>query len=79
MSLTHERVRGDVADVLSEPPAEISDDENLLDRGLDSIRVMSLVERWRAAGVHTTFIELAEHPTVAAWWQLISDRMEENR
>ncbi|MBB4915672.1 phosphopantetheine-binding protein [Streptosporangium saharense] len=78
MSLTHERVREDVADVLSEQPAEISDDENLLDRGLDSIRVMSLVERWRAAGVNTTFIELAERPTVTAWWQLISDRMKEN-
>ncbi|MER7206220.1 phosphopantetheine-binding protein [Streptosporangium sp. NPDC000239] len=77
MSLSHERVREDVADVLSEQPAEISDDENLLDRGLDSIRVMSLVERWRAAGVSTTFIELAEQPTVAAWWRLISDRMED--
>ncbi|MFD0886688.1 phosphopantetheine-binding protein [Streptosporangium algeriense] len=78
MSLSHERVREDVADVLSESPAEISDDENLLDRGLDSIRVMSLVERWRAAGVSTTFIELSEEPTVAAWWRLISDRMAES-
>ncbi|GAA1009563.1 hypothetical protein Aple_045610 [Acrocarpospora pleiomorpha] len=79
MSLSYERVREDVVDVLAEPPAELSDDENLLDLGLDSIRVMSLVERWRAAGVDTTFAELAERPTVADWWKLLADRQEEGR
>ncbi|MFI0416714.1 phosphopantetheine-binding protein [Spongiactinospora sp. 9N601] len=79
MSLTPERVREDVAEVLSAPAADIPEDENLLDRGLDSIRVMTLVERWRAAGVETTFVELAERPTLSDWYRLVGGRREQAR
>ncbi|GAA3728682.1 phosphopantetheine-binding protein [Salinactinospora qingdaonensis] len=65
--LTAERLRADVAQVLGEDEGSIGADENLLDRGMDSIRLMSLVETWRKAGVETDFISLAEEPTVAAW------------
>ena len=47
MSLTVERIRRDVAESLGEDPAEIALDDNLVDWGLDSIRVMTLLERWR--------------------------------
>ncbi|WP_199537226.1 phosphopantetheine-binding protein [Spongiactinospora gelatinilytica] len=79
MSLTPERVREDVAEVLSAPAADIPEEENLLDRGLDSIRVMTLVERWRAAGVETTFVELAEQPTLSDWYRLVGERQEQAR
>ncbi|MGC5014225.1 phosphopantetheine-binding protein [Streptosporangium sp. DT93] len=75
--LTFEHVRSDVAEILAEPADAIDDHDDLLDRGLDSIRVMSLVERWRARGVETTFVELAERPTLAQWWQLLSARQDE--
>jgi bifunctional isochorismate lyase/aryl carrier protein len=42
---------------------------------LDSIRILTLVERWREAGVPVSFVELAESPTVAAWWTLLSARL----
>ena len=65
-------VREEVAELLVQPPSELGDDENLLDRGLDSIRIMSLVERWRRKGVEVTFVELAERPTLTDWYALLS-------
>jgi len=47
MTLTVRRIREDVADVLGEDPEDIPVDENLADHGLDSVRLMTLVERWR--------------------------------
>lgn len=70
--ITLDRLRADVAELLAEPADAIGDEENLLDRGLDSIRLMTLVERWRQDGVETSFLDLADAPTLAGWWSLLS-------
>ena len=70
-ALTPERIRADVADALGEPPDDIGETDDLLDRGLDSIRLMSLVERWRAEGAEIGFIDLADTPTLEAWSRLV--------
>ncbi|RJL31016.1 isochorismatase [Bailinhaonella thermotolerans] len=46
-------------------------DENLVDWGLDSIRLMTLVERWREEGVEVAFEDLAENPTLTGWAELL--------
>ncbi|UNO39239.1 phosphopantetheine-binding protein [Streptomyces sp. MST-110588] len=75
MALTVEQIRADVADVLGEDPADIPDDENLVDYGLDSIRIMTLVERWRADhGIEATFVDLAEKPAIEQWAPLLGAR-----
>ncbi|MGK5546443.1 phosphopantetheine-binding protein, partial [Streptomyces sp. URMC 127] len=67
-SLSLDSVLLDVAAVLGEEPGDVSVDENLQDLGLDSIRVMTLVERWRAAGTDVEFAELIEAtPTIRGW------------
>lgn len=74
--LTRQAVRAEVAGLLQEHPSRIADDDNLIHIwGLDSIRIMSLIERWRRGGAEVSFAELAERPTLADWWQLISSRM----
>lgn len=70
--LTAERLRADVAEVLGADAADIAPDEDLLDRGMDSIRLMSLVETWRTAGAETDFTALADDPTIAAWTRLLT-------
>jgi bifunctional isochorismate lyase/aryl carrier protein len=70
-TLSLDRLRSDVAEVLAEEPGSFADDDNLIDRGLDSIRLMSLATRWRDAGFEAGYLELAQEPTVAAWWQLV--------
>ncbi|MFI2641048.1 phosphopantetheine-binding protein [Streptomyces sp. NPDC018610] len=72
MALTLEQIRADVADCLGEDPADIPDDENLVDHGLDSVRVMALLERWRRDhAVTADFADLAEQPAVEAWAALL--------
>lgn len=72
VTLTAERIRADVADCLGEDPADIPLDENLVDHGLDSVRIMTLLERWRRDhGVEASFADLAERPAVDAWAPLL--------
>ncbi|MER7765249.1 phosphopantetheine-binding protein, partial [Streptomyces sp. NPDC097619] len=67
-----DRLLDDVADVLGAEPEEIDPDENLLDQGLDSIRLMSLVTRWRNEGARVAFVDLAERPTLREWAALLA-------
>src|SRR5690606_3658938 len=71
-ALTPERIRADVERILGEQPGTVPGGENLLDLGMDSIRLMSLVESWRTAGAQTDFIELAEEPSIDAWTRLLT-------
>ncbi|MER5553612.1 phosphopantetheine-binding protein [Streptomyces sp. NPDC002793] len=71
--LSPERIRADVAELIGCDPAEIAPDDNLTDLGLDSVRTMVLVERWRAAGAATLdFPDLAERPELAHWTELLT-------
>ncbi|MEU1282731.1 phosphopantetheine-binding protein [Kitasatospora sp. NPDC005856] len=71
MDFTVERIRAEVADLLGEDPAEIPLDENLVDWGLDSIRLMTLAARWQEAGAEVAFVQLAERPAIEAWAELL--------
>ncbi|WP_027708716.1 isochorismatase family protein [Zooshikella ganghwensis] len=51
---------------------ELAPDDNLIELGLDSIRVMTLLEQWQQQGVKTTLLDLAENPTLAGWEQLVT-------
>jgi bifunctional isochorismate lyase/aryl carrier protein len=66
------RIRSEVAELLEVAPEEIGDDDSLLDWGLDSLRVMTLVERWRSEGVEVSFVALAEEPTLRGFARLVA-------
>jgi bifunctional isochorismate lyase/aryl carrier protein len=71
-ALSADQVRADIAEQLYLSPEELVDDTNLLDSGLDSVRILGLVERWREAGAQVSFIDLVERPTFADWTALLS-------
>ncbi|WP_270222147.1 isochorismatase [Kosakonia cowanii] len=48
------------------------DDENLIDYGLDSVRMMALAARWRKVHGDVDFVMLAKNPTIDAWWALLA-------
>ena len=76
--VTRDRIIGDIAVILDVPATEITDDTNVLDIGLDSVRLMSLIERWRAAGaVRADLVSLAADPVVGSWVRELS--MEQAR
>lgn len=64
-------IRKHVADLLEVPPDQLHDEDNLLDHGLDSIRIMSIVDDLRASGVQVDFADLAEEPTLARWQRVL--------
>ncbi|MFJ8045497.1 phosphopantetheine-binding protein [Kitasatospora sp. NPDC096147] len=70
-ALSLERIRQDVSDVLHLDAEELLNDEYLIDQGMDSIRLMSLVQRWRNEGVEVAFVDLAERPTIDDWHALL--------
>ncbi|QKN82826.1 isochorismatase [Scandinavium goeteborgense] len=52
------------------------DDENLIDYGLDSVRMMALAARWRKVHADIDFVMLAKNPTIDAWWALLSREVQ---
>lgn len=70
-TLTLESMRADVARILHEDPAEIANDDNLMDLGLDSMRTMTLASQWSEAGVAMDFSEMALNATLEHWWTLV--------
>ncbi|PJN89531.1 isochorismatase [Bacillus sp. mrc49] len=72
--LTLDGLRFAIADLMGESPSDIGDHEDLVDIGMDSIRMMSLVEILRGKGAEINFMQMAEKPTLAAWWELLSSQ-----
>lgn len=70
-TLTKQRILNDVATRLHLTPDDITDTDNLLFAGLDSITMMALVEQWKAIVPSLSFALLAEHTTVAQWHEII--------
>lgn len=76
--LTLEKMRQDVAEILHEDVAEIRDDDNLMDWGLDSIRAMMLFTRWREKAVYLNFAEMTQCPELNAWWTLVQKSIKQD-
>ncbi|RPK37236.1 phosphopantetheine-binding protein [Streptomyces sp. ADI93-02] len=74
-ALSAKRIRADVAELIGCDPTEIEPEENLTDLGLDSVRTMVLIDRWRAAGAASLeYADLAEQPELAHWTELLTGR-----
>ncbi|MGY9063780.1 phosphopantetheine-binding protein [Streptomyces sp. CAS3] len=73
--LTLDGFRADLAECLFLEPGEVDLEEGPLEAGLDSLRIVTLLERWQAAGADVTFVDLAERTSFAQWWQLLTERI----
>ncbi len=71
-ALTLEMMRRDIAEAIYLDPGEIGDEDDLIDLGLDSVRLMSLTIRWNESGANVTFADLAEHTQLIRWWEMAS-------
>ncbi|BBI92940.1 putative isochorismatase of enterobactin synthase multienzyme complex [Serratia symbiotica str. Tucson] len=65
-----------LANALDEDTEALADDDNLLDYGLDSVRIMSLASHWRKEGHELDFVALVKQPTLKAWLTLLNARQE---
>lgn len=73
MTVTREQAIQDVADTLYIEPSQLDVSADLLDQGMDSVRIMGLVERWRSAGVtDIDFIALAQDQRLEQWLEKLA-------
>ncbi|SEH01270.1 bifunctional isochorismate lyase / aryl carrier protein/mycobactin phenyloxazoline synthetase [Nonomuraea solani] len=71
-SASAERLRAQIAELLDVEPGELGLHDDLVEAGLDSIRVMTLIEHWQREGHRIGFADLLEKPTIAAWAELFA-------
>lgn len=71
---TREGLKARLLTLLDEMDEPFDPDENLLDYGLDSIQMMTLLSEWREQGLELNFTDLAKTPTLNGWWALISQQ-----
>lgn len=69
--LIEEKLVETVCNLLELSPSEIDEEDNLIEKGLDSIRIMSLVETLRKSGLDISFVDLADQPTLSHWKKII--------
>ncbi|ACV63457.1 amino acid adenylation domain protein [Desulfofarcimen acetoxidans DSM 771] len=68
--LSYEEVRMQIKAMLP-APVEFDDDHNLIELGLNSLKIMRLVNNWRRAGAAVAFAELIAAPRLSDWWSLL--------
>lgn len=71
-TISIDALRQQIIPLLDEDSEDIGNDENLIDYGLDSVRIMELATRWRKIREDIDFIALAKSPTIDSWWSLLS-------
>ena len=75
-AITLERMRADVARMLREAPEAIGLDDNLMDWGLDSLRLLDLITGWNKAGLDIDIMELGAEASLSGWWRIIKQHQE---
>src|ERR1700751_573724 len=72
MRISRDEIRATIAAQLGSPVTDIADHDNLIQVGLNSIRMMALAGGWRKQGADVTFSELAASPPNESWDGLLS-------
>ncbi|HGX5815895.1 TPA: amino acid adenylation domain-containing protein [Salmonella enterica subsp. enterica serovar Infantis] len=74
----YQQLRERLIQELNLTPQQLHEESNLIQAGLDSIRLMRWLHWFRKNGYRLTLRELYAAPTLAAWNQLILSRSPEN-
>ena len=71
-SFTRQTLQALIATRLDIPATEIPSDTSLVALGMNSLEIMTIVNRLRRHGIPITYDQLAAHPTLDAWWDTIT-------
>ncbi|OBK21740.1 non-ribosomal peptide synthetase [Mycobacterium asiaticum] len=70
--ISRDEIRTAIAAQLGCPVDEVADQDDLIQLGLNSIRMMAMAGGWRKRGAAITFADLAANPTVDSWHVLLT-------
>ena len=73
-----ESLRSTVSETLGVELTAADDDCNLFELGLQSMSLMRLATRLKAAGTEVSFTQLSEDPRLSAWAALVSKARAES-
>lgn len=65
-------IKQDIADALQLSVTSIEDGDNVIDLGLDSVRLMQLIDKWRQQGSDVHFSDLAETAVISEWLPMLN-------
>ncbi|WP_020658818.1 non-ribosomal peptide synthetase [Amycolatopsis benzoatilytica] len=63
----------EVTGLLGPEAADLSEEDSLIEWGLDSIRLMHVANAWRRRGIKVSFAELLKNPTLIGWRGVLAD------
>ncbi|MFI9814177.1 non-ribosomal peptide synthetase [Saccharothrix variisporea] len=63
----------EVTDLLGPEAAGLSEQDSLIEWGLDSIQLMQVANKWRRRGIKVPFALLAKRPTLAGWREILAE------
>ncbi|SNT49294.1 non-ribosomal peptide synthetase [Rhodococcoides kyotonense] len=69
--ITRDDVRAMVSEEIGVDPGSFADDDNLVELGMHSLKLMKVAGRWRKLGHQVNYSELVLAPTVEAWAALL--------
>lgn len=70
-TLSAEQIAADTARILDIEVGELDATADLTDYGLDSLRLMTLVDKWRDGGADVDFVSLASAPILDRWTEAL--------
>ncbi|WP_158268609.1 phosphopantetheine-binding protein [Corynebacterium yudongzhengii] len=62
-----------IADLVDVAPEDIDEEEELIDQGLNSLRLVEVVTWLRTQGHDVDFTDLAEDTSLVAWHEILAD------
>lgn len=73
--MTYDALRATLLALIDVAPEDFEADGDLIDYGLDSIKVFELITAWQGQGLKVDFASLGEVPTLAGWWRVIGPQV----
>jgi len=58
---------------------DISGDQNLIELGLNSLKIMRFAAKWKKQGINVTFSQLMKDPCLDSWYKLIESNSNEEK
>lgn len=76
--MTFEHLHLQIAELTGISQGELDPNGDLIDFGLDSIQILTLLEEWQELGIKVELADLFKELTLNGWWQVLAPKFEQD-